>query len=524
MTQTASGVLADRRGAWAFWLGCAVVTAGVGLHLPMFWMARDMGFRLAGMPMGPGMVAGMGLIMAGIAVAGYGLLPKAAAQAGEPKVSVTPPEDAPLTTAHWATMAVLVLALVIDVMKPASLGFVMPGMRLEYGLGKAQVALFPFSALCGTVVGSFVWGWLADLYGRRASILLSSVMFVGTAICGAMPSFGWNVFMCFMMGAAAGGMLPVTYALLAEIMPSRHRGWSLVLVGGLGAIGGYLAASGFSALLQPHFGWRIMWFLNLPTGLVLVLLNGLVPESAKFLLAMGRREEAHAVMRRFGSSVHETREDDPAPAHSHLLAPPGGRRYVGKTLALTVAALVWGLVNFGVLLWLPAELVSRGYSMALSSSLLTQSALMAAPTVFLATLLYSRWSTKWALAGMIAMTGAGLAGVLQLELAHASAVASPVLPVTLLIIGSNGILAILLPYTAELFPLRVRGRATGWVAGCSKLGGLLAQALGMAAMVPALSVAAMAIMVPTVLALVLIVVFGEETRGRDLRMLDAVPA
>ena len=36
--------------------------------------------------------------------------------------------------------------------------------------------------------------------------------------------------MCFMMGAAAGGMLPVTYALLAEMMPSKHRGWSLVLV------------------------------------------------------------------------------------------------------------------------------------------------------------------------------------------------------------------------------------------------------------------------------------------------------
>ncbi len=106
------------------------------------------------------------------------------------------------------------------------------------------MALLPFSALTGTVVGSFVWGALADIYGRRAAILLSSVMFIGTSICGAMPSFWWNVFMCFLMGAAAGGMLPVAYALLAEIMPTRHRGWCLVLVGGIGAVGGYLAASG----------------------------------------------------------------------------------------------------------------------------------------------------------------------------------------------------------------------------------------------------------------------------------------
>ena len=61
------------------------------------------------------------------------------------------------------------------------------------------------------------------VYGRRASILLSAVMFVGTSLCGAMPSFWWNVGMCFLMGAAAGGMLPVTYALLAETMPSRQH-------------------------------------------------------------------------------------------------------------------------------------------------------------------------------------------------------------------------------------------------------------------------------------------------------------
>ena len=92
--------------------------------------------------------------------------------------------------------------------------------------------------------------------------------------------------MCFLMGAAAGGMLPVTYALLAEIMPTKHRGWCLVLIGGIGAVGGYLASSGLSALLQPFFGWRIMWFLNFPTGLLLIALSPLIPESARVSSAM----------------------------------------------------------------------------------------------------------------------------------------------------------------------------------------------------------------------------------------------
>src|SRR5512141_2177062 len=288
-----TSTLSDRRGLFAFILGVLAVTAGVLLHAPMFWMGRNMHFMLVGMPMGTDMMAGMALIVGGVAVAAYGLLPRniSGILSASQDIVVSPPEDAPLSRAHWSLMAVLVIALIIDIMKPASLGFTIPGMVKEYGVPKAMASLVPFFALTGTVVGSIVWGIIADVYGRKASILLSAVMFVGTSICGTMPSLYWNVGMCFMMGAAAGGMLPVTYALLAEMMPSKHRGWALVLVGGLGAVGGYFAASGFSALLQPTFGWRILWLLNLPTGLLLVLLGNFIPESAQFLLARGRRRE-----------------------------------------------------------------------------------------------------------------------------------------------------------------------------------------------------------------------------------------
>ncbi|WP_066805255.1 MFS transporter [Sphingomonas asaccharolytica] len=518
MNRGLSTTLSDRQALWAFALGCVAVTIGVAMHIPMFLMGRTMHYRLAGMAMGWDMVLGMGLIIGGVGVAAYGLLPRdiARQRAESGAIEISAPEDAPLSGAHWRLMLVLVIALIIDVMKPASLGFTVPGMVSEYRVPKATVSLVPFFALIGTVTGSVLWGVIADIYGRKASILLSAVMFVGTSICGAMPSLAWNIGMCFMMGAAAGGMLPVTYALLAEMMPNKHRGWSLVLVGGLGAVGGYFAASGFSALLQPAYGWRILWLLNLPSGLLLVLLGGLIPESAKFLLARGRDVEARAVMARFGSTAKRLTPLPPLPAGtgSHALT---GAKLVGKLAALSIAAIAWGLINFGLLLWLPADLVAKGYSVAVSSKLLAESALIAFPTVFVAALMYSRWSTKWSLVTMIGVTLLGLVGVLRLELAG---VGSPVLPVALLIVGSNGIIAILLPYTAESFPLRVRGRATGWVAACTKGGGVAAQALSITALVPAMGVTAGLIVVPTALALGLCAWFGRETRGRDLRLLD----
>jgi MFS transporter, putative metabolite:H+ symporter len=514
-----ASTLSDRRGLLAFILGVIAVTAGVLMHVPMFLMGQHNHFTLAGMPMGADMIVGMALIVGGVGVAAYGLLPRnvSGLLSASQEIVVSPPEDAPLSRAHWTLMAVLVIALIIDIMKPASLGFTIPGMIEEYGVPKQTASLVPFFALVGTVVGSVVWGIIADIYGRKASILLSAVMFVGTSICGAMPSLYWNVGMCFMMGAAAGGMLPVTYALLAEMMPSKHRGWSLVLVGGLGSVGGYFAASGLSALLQPEFGWRILWLLNLPTGLSLVLLGALIPESAKFLLARGRREEAQRVMERFGSQARSTRHAEAIALSKAPTVALTGRAFFGKLFALSLAAICYGLINFGLLLWLPTDLVAKGYSVELTSRLLAESALIAFPTIFVAAYVYSRISTKWSVVGSVAVTLVGLVGVLALELRM---IPSPVLPVALLIVGTNGLIAMLLPYAAESFPLRIRGRTTGTVAACTKAGGMFAQFLAILALVPPLDIVSVIIFVPTVLALVLLALYGKETKGRDLRDLD----
>ncbi len=506
----------ERRNALAFWLGCAIVTLGVVLHIPMFVMGASRSYVLAGMPMDAGMYWGMALIVVGLGMSAYGLLPKVLPSDQRIIETITPPEDAPLSAAHWVVAGLLGLALVIDVMKPASLGFVTPGMRSEYGLDASTVAWLPLAALTGTVIGSFLWGALADIYGRRAAIILSSVLFIGTSICGAMPDFWWNVFMCLLMGMGAGGMLPVAYALLAEIIPTRHRGWMLVLIGGIGAVGGYFVASFCSALLQPEFGWRIMWFLNLPTGLLLIGLSPFLPESARFLQQMGRGAEARRMLARFGAIAHPP---PPVQLEDHTYLPPDDRQFLGLTSALTLAALAWGLVNFGLLLWLPGALVAEGRSVGAASALIAQSTVISLPVVVVATVLYSTWSTKGSLLVMIGVMTLGLIGFL-LRGSGVALLADPLISLTLVIIGSCGVISILLPYTTENYPLRIRGRATGWVAGCSKLGGLIAQGISVAGAAPPFAIAALLVAIPSALSLLLIGRLGRETRGRDLREID----
>jgi putative MFS transporter len=510
-----------------FWFGAAAVTAGVALHLPMYAQSAAMNFHLAGMPMDWEMYVGMALILGGTAAGFYGLLPAAlrreqpiAIAAAVANLRREVPENAGrLKWAHWQLLLVLTLAVIIDSMKPASLGFVVPGTATEYGLTREVVALFPFCALTGLVIGSYVWGIIADKVGRRAAILLSGIMFVGTAICGSMPLFEANLFMCFLMGLAAGGMLPITYALLAECIPTRHRGWTLVLVGAFGLIGGWFAASGSAALFEPHFGWRILWFLNAPTGLVLILCNTLIPESPRFLLARGRVDEARTLVKRYAVQLDPRQWADSHVPHEAAIDSAADLmrgRFRATTATLNLAAAAWGLVNFGLLLWLPADLRARGYSVAGSNELLFYSSLLALPTTALVAWFYSRWSTKWTLVVLTALTAFGLLGVSLLDSKIDAFRAHPLVLFSVLMVGVNGIIAVLLPYTAENYPVLVRGRATGLVAGSSKFGGLAANALTMAALVPGLVVAAVALAFPIVLSAGLVARYGKETRNKTL--------
>jgi putative MFS transporter len=480
----------------------------------MLAMAHSMGNHLSGMRMDGWMYLGMALIGVGVPAAIFGALPKSRldhhASAG---TTFEAPDDTPLTRSHAAVLLVLTLGLIIDTMKPATLGFVLPGMRGEYGIAKSTTALLPFVALTGTTVGSFLWGWLADIYGRRVSILLSTILFVSTSICGAMPSYGWNLVMCFLMGCSAGGMLPVVYTLLAEIMPPRHRSWILVLVGGTGLVGGYLAASGAAHVFEPLFGWRSLWLQGFPTGLLLLALARWIPESPRFLLERGLHDELAEMTRRFGITK---RAPQRAPADVHAAIPDQR----ALTFALVATALSWSFVNFGLLLWLPSDLQDRGFSAELASGIIASSALVALPTIMVAALLYSRWSSKRTLIGTVVLTLVGLVGALL----PAPTLAWPpllVAVIAMLVVGTNGLIAVLLPYAAENYALAVRGRATGLIAGSSKFGGVAVQLGAFAGFIPTLGGAALALIVPFGVSAALIARAGRETRGRSLRELDA---
>jgi len=518
----------------AFRYGAATVTLGVLLHLPFYFAARHDHYRLAGKsPNGP-MMIGMGLIFVGLAATVYGLLPPLSHHRRHtgPRIRVRALDDAPITPSHIALLCVMAAAVTIDVMKPTTLAFIAPGAAGEYALRSPlnpharalSIALYPLSGIGGTVIGSFLWGWLGDRIGRRASILLAGVIFIASAACGAMPAYWANLAVCFVMGLGVGGMLPIAFALLAETIPARHRGWLMVLIGG-DIAGAYIITSWLASTIAApdRFGWRMLWLLGLPTGMILIGLNRWIPESPRFLLTNGRSEEARLIMERYHAVVIDADVDLQVEDHlqsrfGQLFRNPFG----GLTALLLLLAVGVGVVQFGLQQWLPSNLQKLGLREVTATRILRDSALIGFPLNVPVALLYGFWSTKKTI---MLMTGATAAALLGLAMAGGSIVTHRTLLYALLVVpiwGISSLTAVIACYASEIYPTRIRSRGTGLTAGATKVGGVLILALVAAAVAaPSITTTALLGVVPISLALPAMAYFGLETRQRRLERITA---
>lgn len=517
----------------AFWLGVIAVIGGVVSHLPMFWMARDNGFKMAGMPMDDTMITGMVFIALGMLSSLYGLYPRGGVEKADlaARIRINTLDDARLNMTHVGLLLAMAAAVTIDVMKPTALAFVMPGMTVEYGLksplnpnGTMPAVWIALTGITGTVLGSLIWGWLGDIIGRRASILYAGIGFIATSICGTMPSFQGNMIMCFIMGLAVGGMLPICYALMAETIPARHRGWLMILVGA-DIAGAYILTSWLAAELVPMYSWRILWLIGMPTGVLFILLNRWIPESPRYLLVNGQEDEAFAVMGRYGASVVRIPEDEIV----ETVTRDKGRwqqlftrNNLGFTLLVGTLAIGSGLVMFGFNLWIPTNLRKMGFTEA--DAILRNAALMGFPMTFVVAWMYGFWSSKKTIIILGVLTSLALFGFVA---AGDAVIENRALLYALLIIpiwGISSVVAVLSVYSSEIYPTRIRARGTGFAAGASKAGGVLIIALvsfGMAT--PSITTVALIGAIPMTLAVILVALFGVETCKRRLEDIVSHP-
>ena len=179
---------------------------------------------------------------------------------------------------------------------------------LPFMSGENQLNLTPVteglvtsSLLFGAAFGAVFVGRLADLYGRRKSILyLALIFFVATLGCTLAPNVLLMVIFRFLLGLAVGGASVTVPTFLAEMSPAERRG-RMVTQNELMIVTGQLLAFTINAIIGNVFGdathvWRYMLVVAAVPAVFLFFGMLRVPESPRWLASKGRKEEALQIL------------------------------------------------------------------------------------------------------------------------------------------------------------------------------------------------------------------------------------
>jgi MFS transporter, DHA2 family, multidrug resistance protein len=168
-----------------------------------------------------------------------------------------------LTAVFVSMMAALDLTIV-SVALPYMAG------SLDAGGGEITWAMTMFTIGQAIVIG--ITGFLSRLLGRRCLVLVAVVGFVtASALCGLAQDLDQLVLFRFVQGLFSGPLIPISQAILVGAYPKEQRTHILALWV-IGVMGGPAVGPALGGYLAQDLGWRWVFWVNLPIGIVAVLL------------------------------------------------------------------------------------------------------------------------------------------------------------------------------------------------------------------------------------------------------------
>ncbi|XP_058027255.1 synaptic vesicle glycoprotein 2C isoform X1 [Ahaetulla prasina] len=216
---------------------------------------------------------------------------------------------------QWALFFVLGMALMADGVEVFVVGFVLPSAETDLCIPNSGSGWLGSIVYLGMMVGAFFWGGLADKVGRRQSLLICmSVNGFFAFLSSFVQGYGFFLFCRLLSGFGIGGAVPVVFSYFAEVLAREKRGEHLSWLCMFWMIGG-IYASAMAWAIIPHYGWSFSmgsayqfhsWrvfviMCALPCVSAVVALT-FMPESPRFLLEVGKHDEAWMILKQ----IHDT--------------------------------------------------------------------------------------------------------------------------------------------------------------------------------------------------------------------------
>ena len=159
----------------------------------------------------------------------------------------------------------LMVALLLAALDQTIVATALPKVVSDLG-GITQYTWVFTAYMLGSTVTVPLYGKLGDVHGRKPLFIVAIVIFlVGSALCGAAQNMWQLVIFRAVQGIGAGGLFPLTLAMVAMIVPPRDRGRYQGLIGSVFA-GASIVGPLVGGFIVDNASWRWIFYVNLPVG------------------------------------------------------------------------------------------------------------------------------------------------------------------------------------------------------------------------------------------------------------------
>ncbi len=149
----------------------------------------------------------------------------------------------------------------------------LPSIQKDFAANAVLLSWVPTSYLLSTAVFLMPAGKIADIYGRKRLFLLGVVIFTLASLLSAfVPAIEWLIVMRILQGVGGAIVMTTAVAILTSVYPPRERGKALGVNVSMVYVG---LASGptLGGLLTAHLGWRSIFYMSAPLGIITFLLS-----------------------------------------------------------------------------------------------------------------------------------------------------------------------------------------------------------------------------------------------------------
>jgi putative MFS transporter len=348
-----------------------------------------------------------------------------------------------------------------------------PKLVKLWGVTVTEIAYVTSASFVGMFFGSLIGGWIADRWGRKNALTITTVWF---AIFSFVSVFSWDVVslgvLRVLTSAGLAAMTVVAVIYINEMYPAAVRGkyqaYAIVI-----GICGTPATNLIASFVVPlnDWSWRLVYLWG-SLGFVFLLFVRYLNESPRWLESKGRYADADAVLTDIETRVAATEGPLPAPADAVATAPTSKaqlrsllqKKYFVPTLVLSVLWVTQTIGFFGYSSWAPTLLAQEGMSVEKSIFFVALTTVGAPLGCLLAAQLTDRFERKWLL--VVAGTVIAVSGLLY------GLTFNPIMIVGfgfLVNLFERGYTALAYAYSPEVFDTQTRSLGTSVSYGLGRL-------------------------------------------------------